>query len=88
MSTEKPTIWVGRSGATEQLVREVSNQLEKKEIVKVKILKGALKDEEPTDVIRTIVEETGSALVEQRGHAFVLYKSRKRCVIPGHLAHL
>jgi len=78
LSTEKPTIWVGKEGATPQMVNEVSRQLEKREIVKVKILKSALKDEEAKSVASKIAEQTSSTLIEVRGHTLLLYKRRRK----------
>jgi RNA-binding protein len=78
VSAEKPTIWVGKGGATQQILNEISRQLEKKEIVKMKILKSALKDEETKSVASKIAEQTSSTLIEVRGHTLLLYKRRKR----------
>ncbi|KPV62879.1 MAG: RNA-binding protein YhbY [Candidatus Bathyarchaeota archaeon BA2] len=78
LSAEKPTIWVGKEGATPRIVNEISRQLEKKEVVKVRILKSALKDEEAKSVASKIAEQTDSTLIEVRGHTLLLYKRRKR----------
>jgi len=78
LSTEKPTIWVGKEGATPRMVNEVSRQLEKREIVKVRILKSALKDEEAKSVASKIAEQTSSTLIEVRGHTLLLYKRRRK----------
>ena len=80
LSVEKPTVWVGKEGATPQIVNEISRQLEKKEIVKAKILRSALKDEEAKDVASKIAQQTNSSLIEVRGHTFLLYKRRKKGV--------
>jgi RNA-binding protein len=78
LSAEKPTIWVGKDGATPQIANEISRQLEKREIVKVKLLKSALKDEEARSVAPKIAAQTSSTLIEVRGHTLLLYKRRKR----------
>jgi len=78
LSVEKPTVWVGKEGATSQIVNEISRQLDKKEIVKAKILRSALKDEEAKSVASKIAQQTGSSLIEVRGHTFLLYKHRKK----------
>ena len=78
LSAEKPTIWVGKEGATPRIVNEISRQLEKREIVKVRILKSALKDEEAKSVASKIAEQTDSTLIEVRGHTLLLYKRRKK----------
>ncbi len=78
MSAEKPTIWIGKKGMSSQTMNEVSRQLDQNEIVKVKVLKAALKDEEAKNVAAKIAQETDSSLIDVRGHTFVLYKPRKR----------
>ncbi len=78
MNAEKPTIWVGKDGATQKIVEEVSRQLEKKQMVKVKILKSALREEKAKGVASKIAEHTESTLVDVRGHTLILYKPRKR----------
>jgi RNA-binding protein len=80
LSAEKPTVWVGKEGTTQQIVNEISRQLDKREIVKAKILKSALKDEEAKSVASKIAKQTDSSLIEVRGHTFLLYKRRKKRV--------
>jgi RNA-binding protein len=82
LSAEKPTIWVGKGGATQQILNEISRQLEKREIVKVRILKSALKDEEAKNVASKIAQQTASTLIEVRGHTFLLYKRRRKGTKP------
>jgi len=77
MSIEKPTVWVGKEGSTEQIVNEVSRQLERHEIVKARVQQTALKDVETKEVATKIAERTGSTLIDVRGHTFVLYRKRK-----------
>jgi len=78
LSMEKPTIWVGKEGATPQIVEEISKQLEKREMVKIRVLKSALKEEEAKGIASKIAQQTNSTLIEVRGHTFMLYKRRKR----------
>ena len=80
LSAEKPTVWVGKEGATPQMVNEISRQLDKSEIVKARILRSALKDEEAKNLASRIAQQTNSSLVEVRGHTFLLYKRRKKRV--------
>lgn len=78
MSIEKHTVWIGKRGITNQLIDEVLKQLEKKGIIKVKILKSALKTDEASNIIKRVTEETESTLIDKRGHVFTLYKSKKK----------
>jgi len=77
LSSEKPTIWIGKQGAP-QILNEVSRQLDQKEMVKVKILKTALKNEMTKNIASRIAQKTSSTLIEVRGHTFILYRPRRR----------
>jgi len=81
-SAEKPTIHVGKEGATSQIINEISRQLEQHEVVKAKILQTALKEIEAKETATKIAHQTESTLIEVRGHTFTLYKKRKRKQIP------
>lgn len=78
LSTERPTIWIGKDGASQQILGEISRQLEKRKMAKIKILQAALEGEEAKNIASKIAEETESTLIEVRGHTIILYKSRKR----------
>ncbi|MDH5266345.1 MAG: YhbY family RNA-binding protein [Candidatus Bathyarchaeota archaeon] len=78
LNVEKPTVWVGKEGATSHILNEISRQLEKKKMVKVKMLKTALKDEDAKNVASKVAQQTESILIDVRGHTFILYKNRKK----------
>ena len=78
LNVEKPTVWIGKEGATSHILNEISRQLEKKKMVKVKMLKTALKDEDAKNVASKIAQQTESILIDVRGHTFILYKNRKK----------
>jgi len=70
----KPTVCVGKNGASKEALGEIEKQLKRKEMVKVRILKTALAHEEAEQIAMKIAEQTEASLVEVRGHAFILYK--------------
>lgn len=76
LSDARPTIWIGKDGASEELVKEIARQLDKNKMAKVKILKTALATGEAKQIASKIAEQTQSSLVEVRGHTFMLYKRR------------
>jgi RNA-binding protein len=78
LSGEKPTVWIGKSGVSMELLKEIEKQLEKNEMVKVKVLKSALERNKAREIASKIAEETEASLVEVRGHTFMLYKRRKK----------
>jgi RNA-binding protein len=75
---EKPTIWVGKSGASPELINEINKQLTKNKYVKCKILKSALTEQETKQITLAAANQTGATLVEVRGHSFILYKARNK----------
>jgi len=78
LKDENPTIWVGKDGLTPQLISEIEKQLQKNRMVKVRILPAALKQDNAAQAIATeAAEQTGAALVEVRGHVFILFRKRR-----------
>jgi RNA-binding protein len=75
---EKPTVWVGKNGVSEEFLKEVEKQLEKNEMLKIKILKSALGNDEAKQIATKTAEQTAASLVEVRGHTFMLYKRRRK----------
>ena len=79
LKDEKPTIWVGKDGFTSQLANEIENQLGKQKMVKIRILPSALQQETTAQTIAAqAAEATSAALVEVRGHVFILYRRHKK----------
>jgi RNA-binding protein len=74
----RPTVCVGKGGASPELLKEIERQLKKEEMVKVRILKSGLANDDPKRVAARIAEQTEASLVEVRGHTFMLYKPDKK----------
>jgi len=78
LKDENPTIWVGKDGLTPQLASEIEKQLQRNKMVKVRILPAAMQGEVSAQVIAAnAAEQTNAALVEVRGHVFILFRKRK-----------
>jgi RNA-binding protein len=77
LSVEKPIVWIGKEGTTAYTINEINRQLDMKEMIKIRILKTALKEEKAKTLALQIAEQTGATLVEVRGHTFILYRRRK-----------
>jgi len=77
LSAEKPTIWIGKEGTPTSMINEIDKQLEIREMIKIRILNTALKEEKTKTLAAKVAEQTNSALVEVRGHTFMLYRHRK-----------
>ena len=75
--TLETTLMVGKGGVTETVVAEADNQLTARELVKGKVLEGALMT--PREVSDAICEATGAEGIACVGSKFVIYRfSEKR----------
>ena len=78
LKDENPTIWVGKDGLTDPLIGEVEKHLQKNKMVKVRVLPAALQAPNTAQSIACkAAEKTNAALVEVRGHVFILFRKRK-----------
>jgi RNA-binding protein len=78
LKDEKPTVWVGKEGFTPQLSGEIENQLSKTKMIKIRILPSALQTDTAESIAKKAAEKTRAALVELRGHVFILYRRHKK----------
>ena len=78
LKDEKPTIWIGKDGFTPQSSTEIEKQLDKNKMVKVRILKSALHKDNAKAIATKAAEDADAALVEVRGHVFILYRRRRK----------
>ena len=78
LKDENPTVWVGKDGLTPQLISEIEKQLQQNKMMKIRILPAALSGDNTAQAIATkAAEQTDAALVEVRGHVFILFRKRK-----------
>ncbi len=71
-NTLDTTLMVGKGGVTEALIAEAENQLDTRELVKGKVLEGAMMT--PREVCDEICEATGAEGVAVIGTKFVIYR--------------
>ncbi len=70
------TLHVGKNGITPATIEELSGQLKKKKLVKVRLLKAATEGGAQDDAqAKALAEATGSRLLEVRGHTAVYWRS-------------
>lgn len=70
-----PIFQVGKNGATAEITDAISDALEKRELVKVSVLKNCLY--EVKDVAEVISERSHSDVIQVIGRKFVLYRESK-----------
>ena len=76
-NTLDTTLIVGKGGVTEAVIAEAENQLTARELVKGKVLEGALMS--AREVSDAICEATGADGVSCVGSKFVIYRYSEKC---------
>ena len=71
----QPIFQVGKGGINENMIKQFSDALEARELVKATVLKNALAD--TREVCEEIAAQTGAEIVQVIGGKFVLYRESK-----------
>ncbi len=74
---DRATVNIGKKGSTGLLMNEISRRLKQRKVVKVRILKTALIGHEVKEIASEVAEETGSRIVQIRGHTFTLRRLKR-----------
>ncbi len=72
----EPILNVGKSSLTPELTNAVEEALNKRELIKIGVLKNCMDD--PRAIAETIAERTNSEVVQVIGKKIVLYKKPKK----------
>lgn len=70
----EPVIRIGKNGLTENTIKEIKKQLNKKKLIKVKLLRAFISDKNKKEVAKEIAQKTNSQLIDLVGFVIVLYK--------------
>ena len=73
---EDAVLQVGKNGTNENLIKQVSDILEARELIKISILETA--PEEKKEVAETIANQTSSEIVQIIGNKISLYRKSKK----------
>lgn len=76
-NTLETTLMVGKSGVTQAVISEAENLLTARELVKGKVLEGALMS--PREVCDAICQATGAEGVACVGTKFIFYRYSEKC---------
>ena len=79
----EPTVYIGKAGMTENIVREMNVGLEMRELVKVKLQEGC--DLTPKEVANELAERLNAEYVQAIGRKFTLYREsrdNKQIILP------
>ncbi len=75
-----PIFQIGKAGLTPEMITAISDALEKRELVKISVLKNCMDD--PKELGQTVAERTRSQVVHVIGKKIVLFRvSKKKPVI-------
>lgn len=72
---EKPIFQIGKDGVNEQMLKQINEALEKRELLKISILQNNMDDKD--QVANEVVNGTDAELVQIIGNNIVLYKESK-----------
>jgi putative RNA-binding protein, YhbY family len=71
----EPTVYIGKAGVTENIMKEMETGLEIRELVKVKLQESC--DLVPKDVANQLAEQLKAEYVQAIGKKFTLYRMSK-----------
>ena len=70
---------IGKGGVTDNVIKQIEDALEARELIKIKILSNSML--EAKDTANEIAESIGAEFVQSIGNKFVLYKESKEKLI-------
>lgn len=73
--TMDPVIHIGKSGVTPELVQSVEEAIEKRELIKLAVLKNCMED--PRGIADQVAQRTRSECVQIIGKKLVLYRKNR-----------
>ena len=74
-STMPAVVMIGKGGLSEEMIQQIQFAIEKRELIKVKVLNNCLED--PKEILPDLADMLGAELVQIIGHNGVLYKKAK-----------
>lgn len=75
-STINPIFQIGKASLTPELVKALDEALEKREMIKVSVLKNCADD--PTEIAHMVAERTRSDVVKVIGKKIILFRQAKK----------
>jgi len=74
----KPLVRIGKNGITESQVEEIKRHLQKRGLIKVKLLDNFLSKTGRKEAAKDLAEKTGSRVVAVTGFTVVLFREKKQ----------
>ncbi|MCY9091036.1 MULTISPECIES: ribosome assembly RNA-binding protein YhbY [Bacillus] len=70
-----PIFQVGKGGVNDNMIKQISEALEARELIKISVLQNC--EDDKNDVAETLVKGSRAQLVQTIGNTIVLYKESK-----------
>ena len=70
----EPVLRMGKGGFSQNFMDELNKILNKRKLVKIKLLKSSFGKKEKEEMINSVVVQTNSELIESVGNVFVIYR--------------
>ena len=70
-----PTVYIGKAGVTDNVIKEIDQCLEARELVKIKLQEGAVLDAKAT--ANELAPVLGAEFVQAIGRKFTVYRESK-----------
>jgi RNA-binding protein len=74
----KSTVQMGKNGITETVEMEIDQQLEKKDLIKIKMLQSVGPSKYWKDDIKALTERISAEIIEIKGGTILLYRKGKK----------
>lgn len=72
--TIEPCVRIGKNGLTDSMVKEIVKVLNKRKLIKIKLLRAFIQDKDRKILAQEIADKTKSKLVQLTGFTVILYK--------------
>ena len=72
----KPIVQVGKNGLTENVINEIKKVLKTKKLVKIKLTRGILEENDKKDISKMIADLTESKIISLVGFNLTIYPLR------------
>ena len=70
----EPILRIGKSGLTESVIEEIKKQLQKKRLIKIKILKSALEDKDKKELAIKLAPKAHKYAIEAKSKIELLFQ--------------
>lgn len=68
----QPIFQIGKAGLTEEIIHQIDEALEKRELIKINLLQNT--EETASDVAETVSKRVGAVVVQQIGKTIVFFR--------------